>query len=802
MKLALKIVAAFVVLVFVGLLSLRFLVPTDAIRERVAAVVEEQTGRKLTVAGDASVGGFPSLGVSLNDVSLADPAEMGDGRTVHMEALKVDLEIVPLFSRNVAIRRLVLTKPTITLRTDKDGRKNWELRRPDRANAEPSSPSEPRPKAGKSSGSLGDVLGGLALNETRIEDGALRVIDERTGRERTVEHVNLALRLPSLKDALGLSGDLVWNNQKVDLEGRVASVEALLAEEATPVTLSLSGTAFTADFEGNLKPGNALSLDGALAAKSSSLRDVLAWLGNEPTNGGFGPAELNTAIDYKPDAITFDKLRIALDGSTGQGEAQVALGGAVPKVKIKLGFDQLDLTPYMGPPEERRTESRTFIFAQAADDPITSFIRKDEKKKEKKKPSPGQPRKAQAQPKKATPKPEIAKVPPAPIQPATAPEAAPAETTAPPAEAGPVPAQPSAAAVPTPEPEPAMPAGPRTGLAAIDVDADIDIGQLTAKRIHMGKSAITAALRNGVLDAALKEADFYQGKGDATVRYDARADVPRFNGDIRLSGISALELLKDAADFDWLSGRGELTVSLAGAGKSGGEIKSSLTGQGKLTMTDGAIEGVNLPQMFRSLKQGQTRELRGEDSQKTDFSLLEGTFQMDKGIATTNDLKLTGPLVRMAAAGSIDLPENRIDMLAEPKVVASLEGQGGTEEAAGITVPLRIEGDLDHPRFTPDLKRMFSNPEQTKKTVKEIGQALKERFKGKKPRDIINSLLGKDRNSDDDALPEDPGAEEQFDDRDDDYDQDSGDSQQQPQAEQESTQSTEPPPPLPTQKRR
>lgn len=49
---------------------------------------------------------------------------------------------------------------------------------------------------------------------------------------------------------------------------------------------------------------------------------------------------------------------------------------------------------------------------------------------------------------------------------------------------------------------------------------------------------------------------------------------------------------------------------------------------------------------------------------------------MAKGQATTNDLFLTGPLVRMTGAGTIDLGSKMLAFRVEPKLVMTTQAKG------------------------------------------------------------------------------------------------------------------------------
>ena len=169
-----------------------------------------------------------------------------------------------------------------------------------------------------------------------------------------------------------------------------------------------------------------------------------------------------------------------------------------------------------------------------------------------------------------------------------------------------------------------------------------------------------------------------------------------------MAGISAEPLLTDAAKFDRLAGTGQLEISVSTRGKSERAMVKALNGKGAVTFLDGAIKGVNLAAMARNVKAAFAPGGAGE-TQKTDFAELSGTFRIDKGILTNTDLKLLNPLLRLSGAGTSDLPRRTVDYRVEPKVVGTLEGQGGTAQAKGITVPVIIEGPWHDLKYRPDL---------------------------------------------------------------------------------------------------
>jgi AsmA protein len=161
-----------------------------------------------------------------------------------------------------------------------------------------------------------------------------------------------------------------------------------------------------------------------------------------------------------------------------------------------------------------------------------------------------------------------------------------------------------------------------------------------------------------------------------------------------------------------------------------------------LAVSDGAIEGVNLTEMISQIGAGEMPELRQGPGAKTAFTDLGGSFTIANGIAETSNLQVSSPLLKVAAAGTVDLTQSTINMLANPELVAGPAGQYGANDLAGISVPVRIEGPLDRPTIRPELKGMFANPDKAGKTVRQIGEALQKKFKGKPVGEAIGRFLG------------------------------------------------------------
>jgi AsmA protein len=262
------------------------------------------------------------------------------------------------------------------------------------------------------------------------------------------------------------------------------------------------------------------------------------------------------------------------------------------------------------------------------------------------------------------------------------------------------------------------------GINYIDVQARISAAELTIGDGHFAPAAIDATLANGVLTARVSNLGAYGGSANGDVTIDASAANPTFTLRADLTGVRALPLLKGLADFDKLDGKLQTKISVRSSGNSQRAIMANMSGTTFAVFQDGAIKGLNVAQMIRSLTASTLSGWQESSEQATDLSQLSASFKIDKGHAQTTDLNLVGPLVKMTGVGTIDLGTKQIGFRVEPKLVMTTEGQGRAAEPVGLGIPVMIEGPWGAPRIYPEMQGMLDNPEAAYAKLKEMGEGL------------------------------------------------------------------------------
>jgi AsmA protein len=680
-----------------GITFLLIAAPTDLVRDQIVAQVKARTGRTLTLTGPASFTLFPSIGVRLDGVTLSAPPGMQVAPLVTIKRLAADVGLRPLLQREVVIERLVLSEPVFEFHVDAQGRRSWDFAAGSESQADPlvrlaqatprgtkndtlppelkdfvRNASDPS-KAGQVANGGIAGLDELALVDTRIENGTARFHDYRSGVRHEARAITVEIGLRSLASPLEIKGKLDWQGEPMRIDARLSTLKAVLDGRAAKLTAAISGQPLEVSYDGRLAHRNSTEIDGSVSLKTASVRTLAQWLGTElPPSQGFGPATLAGVLRSNGSVHGLDAAVATFDGATANGTLSLDTSGPRPLVKANLRITEVMLDKYR---ESRSPEQRSAV-------PRTGT---------------------------ATP---AAVQPPAAGQVQSIEDILLREGVAGPKVKG-FSQRDGWSSEPL----------DLAGLSLLDADARLSFGRIASGELKIGSTQLLMELKSGALRLTIEDSLLYEGraKGFVTLEGPTSAIVA---ANLQIDGMATQLLLKDAAGFDSLAGKGRISLALAGRGRSEKEIVESLAGKAELNVSDGAIVGWNIPQMIRGLGQGKFSGFDRVASERTDFSELAATFQIEAGVATNRDMRMTSPLLRMAGAGTIELPARRLDYTVKPKLVASLSGQGNAADASGFEIPVRIKGPWDRPSYEPDLQAVLGDPDKVADTVNQIGKQL------------------------------------------------------------------------------
>jgi AsmA protein len=292
--------------------------------------------------------------------------------------------------------------------------------------------------------------------------------------------------------------------------------------------------------------------------------------------------------------------------------------------------------------------------------------------------------------------------------------------------------------------KPAPSAGPK-----VAVDVPVDLSALEGLRadgklavgwmqvMGMKISDLKAELRvaNGRAELAPHSAKLYEGTLQGALTLAAKGN--RVAVKETLSGVAIGPLVKDLMARDAVEGRGDVSVDVSAAGPTVNAMKKALDGTARIEMKDGALKGINLTEVLRKTRAAfgskSAQQQPADQGQRTDFSAMSASFVIKDGVARNDDLDVRAPLVRVGGAGDIDIGNSQLNYLAKATVVATSKGQGGAdlEHLSGVTVPVKLTGPFDAPKYEIDYRSIAGDAAKAK-----VKEEVKEKV-GKKLRDLL-----------------------------------------------------------------
>lgn len=658
--------------------------PTSLVRDELVRQVKQRTGRDLVIAGPTSLSLWGAVTASMADVSLSAPSGMGGAPLVRARRLGAEVALWPLLRGELIVDRVVLTEPMFEFRVDNQGRRSWDFADvttlPVRY-AQASKPGNVPPELADfiaNASKDGKVvqapvtrsrMGELAIGEVRVANGAVRYSDARSGVQEALTGIDLSITGRSLSQPMMANGGGNWRNVPVRLEARLASTAALMEGRSARLTLVLGSERGEARYEGSLALAQSgPQAEGAVSVSAPSARALATWLGAAlAPSRGLGRLAVTGDVKVAASNIQLSRTTLQLDDAKAEGSVGIDLSGPRPSVRADLAISGLDLDSYL-PDGTRADVPPARGSAQPASPPaakkelsIEDLLRREG---------------ADAPPSAARVKGYTRRAgwSEEPI---------------------------SAAA-----------------LKAVDTESRFTLGRFTVHGITIDSTVVRVGLRDGALTANLEDVRLYNGRGRGVVTLNAaNPALPQVGLNLSADGVSALPLLKDAGDFDWIEGKARLQVALGGQGGTEKAIVESLNGRAEFTFTDGNVIGVDVPKLMRGLMEGKFSGFERRMADKTPFGELAASFKVAGGVADTRDLRLVGPELRLTGTGTVDLGKRQLDLSLRPRLATA-----GAKPGAGFEIPLRLTGGWDSPRLAPDLDAVLKDPSKTIDAVRDFAK--------------------------------------------------------------------------------
>lgn len=770
MRTLIKIIVVIVILAIAALIAIPFLIDPNDYKEEISQQVEKATGRQLIIQGDIGLSVFPWVALQLGQLSLSNAEGFEADHFASVNSAQIRIKLMPLLKREVEMDTIVLDGLMLNLETNEAGQTNWDDLTQSKAEVEMETSQSSAVKDDAT-----PALAALSIAGVKLTNANILWSDASKGDNYQIRNLNLDTDaiVPGTPSDVKLNFDLISANPEmrshinlttqisVDVEKQLYSLEKLrlstlaqsqslpfsqaniildtdivanmMNEVITLRNMTLDGTVNTLNDQ-SLAFKLSSRVDANLGAKQYQLKDLaLSGKVKDPNMPG-GETDFsltsNITANLEAQTLTMTDLALHIEDLLLSGQVNTSellsetpkFGGTMQiepfnlrKLLTKLNVELPEMadastlelfalsTAFEGSSEQLNTNSLKMTLDQShltgkfgirnfSQPALTFDLALDQIDADRYLPAAEE---KQTQDKIASP--------------ATATASAATEF-------------------------------PLETLRKINAKGVFKLGKLKVSGIRSENIVITLDAKEGLIKMSPLAADLYEGEYRGNVNVDARGDKLKLSINERLQGIQAGPLLTDLTGDAKISGSANASVTLSGEGIDVDAIKNTLNGQGNFSFENGAVKGVNIAETLRRARAAMTGQSLPESTAPvaTDFSALNGSFTVIKGVINNNDLSMMSPLLRLNGAGTIDLPDEKLDYSLRVAIVGSLEGEGGRglEDLRGLTIPVRISGSFDDPKPSVDLATLFR--EQATDQVREKAEEKIREQLG----DNIGGLLG------------------------------------------------------------
>jgi len=703
----LYLLGSLLTLIIILAIAIPLFVDPNDYRDEIGAMVKKETGRNLNIEGGIQLSLFPWIGIELGEMSLSNAAGFGDSPFARVQKAEVKIKLIPLLRRQVVMDTIILHGMTLNLAKNSEGISNWEDLTESESFADKGSKVQISPGTSKTTpkdtkatkgASPSKSLAALAIGGLEIRDANIRWHDQSQQQKIEIDHLNLATGAITLNSEfpLEVSFNTIANPgaDTPQIVGEI-SLKAIVGLNLDRKHYYLHRLQLTSAIKSALLPNGQLNseIGGNLSADLNQQMVnteglTIKVLGSEVTLD----SDI-THIDQNPEVSASVHIKVAHAAPLIE-----LLGDALPKTITREILETTTFNTQFAlntGPQKISLEKFRLKFDQSTIEGSASVVGFDN-------PAIGY---------------DIAinsinidrylptgKVDQTPI----------------------VTADKESSAVDTgDEPLPI----PVELLRTLDIDGTLSLGALQVMGLHASNMVAALKVKGGKLTLHPLSAELYQGQFDGSVEVDVRKELPTYRVEEKLSGFQSAPLLQDLLGKDYVSGKALVTASMTTRGDRISQLKEGLNGRATLKFEDGAINGVDIPQLIRNANASYKKQPteRPSENPKTSFGSLSASVKIKNGLVSNDDLSVKAPLLRIEGHGQANLVTEKIDYRARALINKELEDKDdlSLSELKGLTIPVAIKGSLSAPKISIELEQLLNE------RLKAKTDALKEKSRQK-----------------------------------------------------------------------
>ena len=241
------------------------------------------------------------------------------------------------------------------------------------------------------------------------------------------------------------------------------------------------------------------------------------------------------------------------------------------------------------------------------------------------------------------------------------------------------------------------------GLNDVDVDLRLSAARVTLATAKLGRTAVAANLRGGHFTVTVGESEAFGGVVKGSFGLAKSPGGAELKAQLQFVDVDLDQALGELFGIRRIEGKGNLGFVVDSHGPSVFGLTEALNGSANLISRKGAIAGLNVEQLLKRLARSPLSRGNELSSGKTPYNLLAANVKIEQGTIKVDDVRIEGPSLRLALAGSASIPARELDLTGTASLLTT-SGSGTAEAAPAFELPFVVQGAWDDPLLLPDVK--------------------------------------------------------------------------------------------------
>ncbi|WP_298943031.1 AsmA family protein [uncultured Psychromonas sp.] len=763
MKLFLKLAAALIVLLILTVVIVINVVDPNDYKQQIQEQVKKNINRDLVITGELDWSLYPLLGLKSGQVTLYNNPEFEEKTFLNVQNASISINVLPLISGQIEVGEIILDGVNFNLITNKDGSSNLDNLKAEGTEVVADTAKEETPATEEEQSTEAVDLSQFVLSGITLTNAELQVIDHQTNENQKIAIKSMVLSEFAFDKKSHFSLTSSYKNEQVDadiaLEADIFIDSTLNNIELTDLTIesevlsdaladSTLNTTFTSGLTYKVDTkkldvkaitiNNKFTgsyLDGDIYINSSDIHVTnhnelelgKLTLTSSLTGSALSNNTLNTnlqtnlAADIQKQTAKIDQfeLKNTIEGKDLQGNLNLSFKEMNVSDFEKILIKQFKLVSELNVPAVSKDKINSTIESEISYDLAKQKLSVDSLQSTVNDIELGGQLSFIQQ---TVPviryslkgnvwdlNPYLAK---------TADQEDDAATTE--------------KSEQTAEAEPDL-----SILKELDIKGDLTIAGLLYEDIRIGKITNNLVVKNGKASISPLNAELYDGSLNIDAWVDEKGGENQYKATTSIKNVVLMDLLKDAAKVDLLSGTANFNLVADGKGLTSTKIQQGVNAKGDFKILDGELYGINLSQEIRVLKAKIQGKTLAPDKlvKKTDFASLIGEFTVQDGIVNNQKLLMSSPVMRLDGTGTA----NTITEALNYKLGVTPLSKAGEEtdfiDLNGVTIPLLIKGTFTKPSFNLDTEAALK--EKIEAGKKALQEKAKDAILGNKSSDEL-----------------------------------------------------------------